>query len=277
MKDEPPGATLHEAATHWNMKRQRLAHVQRQQFFTRSLRFFRLAVDAIIHFFIYTMQTLAIELVKSDIVSFIQSNGNLLFNERDFQTQLAVWLGQSHNAYDDVALEYYVPKTCLGDEYIWEQEDLRMDIVVEKDGEFVPVELKYKTKKAQVTLSRFGQEFKDLPEMLKKQGAQDHGMYDFWKDVRRIELVRKHFTSVKGGLAVFMTNDEAYTKEPRATSNNHAFSMSAGAHPARKAWKNPESKSAQSRPDFTLERDYAINWNTKTINDIEFHYCVVSI
>lgn len=223
------------------------------------------------------MQTLAIELVESDIAAFIASNKKLLFNERDFQAQLAVWLRQSHNAYDDVALEYYVPKTYLGDEYIWEQEDLRMDIVVEKDGEFVPVELKYKTKKARVTLSRFGQEFKDLPEVLKKQGAQDHGMYDFWKDVRRIELVRKHFTNVKGGLAVFMTNDEAYTKEPRTTSNNHAFSMCAGLHDKRKTWKDPKSKSAQSRPDFTLERDYAINWNTKTINGVEFHYCLIRI
>lgn len=194
------------------------------------------------------MQTLAIELVKSDIVSFIQSNGKLLFNERDFQTQLTVWLRQSHNAYDDVALEYYVPKTCLGDEYIWEQEDLRMGIVVEKDGEFVPVELKYKTKKAQVTLSRFGQEFKDLPEVLKKQGAQDHGMYDFWKDVRRIELVRKHFTNVKGGLAVFMTNDEAYTKEPRATSNNHAFSMCAGLHDKRKGLERPQEQVGPKPP-----------------------------
>lgn len=223
------------------------------------------------------MQTLAIELVKSDIVSFIQSNGKLLFNERDFQTQLAVWLRQSHNAYDDVALEYYVPKICLGDEYIWEQEDLRMDIVVEKDGEFVPVELKYKTKNARVSLSRFGVKLEGLHEVMKNQGAQDHGRYDFWKDIRRIELVRKHFTNVKGGLAVFMTNDEAYTKEPRATSNNQAFSMCAGLHDKRKTWKDPKSKSAQSRPDFTLERDYAINWNTKTINGVEFHYCVVSI
>lgn len=223
------------------------------------------------------MQTLAIELVKSDIVSFIQSNGKLLFNERDFQTQLAVWLRQSHNAYDDVALEYYVPKICLGDEYIWEQEDLRMDIVVEKDGEFVPVELKYKTMNARVSLSRFGVKLEGQHEVMKNQGAQDHGRYDFWKDIRRIELVRKHFTNVKGGLAVFMTNDEAYTKEPRAMSNFHAFSMSAGTHPARKAWKAPESKSAQNRPDFTLERDYTIEWNTKTINGITFYYCVVSI
>lgn len=223
------------------------------------------------------MQTLAIELVKSDIAAFIASNKKLLFNERDFQTQLAVWLGKSHNAYDDVALEYYVPKICLGDEYIWEQEDLRMDIVVEKDGEFVPVELKYKTKNARVSLSRFGVKLEGLHEVMKNQGAQDHGRYDFWKDIRRIELVRKHFTNVKGGLAVFMTNDEAYTKEPRAMSNFHAFSMSAGTHPARKAWKAPESKSAQNRPDFTLERDYTIEWNTKTINGITFYYCVVSI
>lgn len=223
------------------------------------------------------MKTLAIDEVKSDIAAFIASNKKLLFNERDFQTQLVVWLGQSDNSYDDISLEYYVPQATLEPDYIWEQEQLRLDIVVEKDGEFVPVELKYKTKKARVTLSRFGQEFKDLPEVLKKQGAQDHGMYDFWKDVRRIELVRKHFTNVKGGLAVFMTNDEAYTKEPRATSNNQAFSMCAGLHDKRKTWKAPESKSAQNRPDFTLERDYTIEWNTKTINGITFYYCVVSI
>lgn len=223
------------------------------------------------------MKTSAIDQVKSDIVAFIQGNNELLFNERDFQVRLAVRLRLSKNAYDDVKLEYYVPKDLFGDDYTWEQEELRLDIVVEKDNEFVPVELKYKTKKARVNLSRFGEEFEDLPGVLKNQGAQDHGMYDFWKDVRRIELVRKHFRNVKGGLAVFMTNDEAYTKEPRATSNNHAFSMSAGAHPARKVWKDPKSKSAKSRPDFTLERDYAINWDTKTIQGIEFHYCVICV
>lgn len=223
------------------------------------------------------MKTLAIDEVKSDIAAFIASNKKLLFNERDFQTRLAVWLGQSDNSYDDISLEYYVPQATLEPDYIWEQEQLRLGIVVEKDGEFVPVELKYKTKNARVSLSHFGVKLEGLHEVMKNQGAQDHGMYDFWKDVRRIELVRKHFTNVKGGLAVFMTNDEAYTKEPRATSNNQAFSMCAGLHDKRKTWKDPKSKSAQSRPDFTLERDYTIEWNTKTINGITFYYCVVSI
>lgn len=223
------------------------------------------------------MKTLAIDEVKSDIAAFIASNKKLLFNERDFQTQLAVWLGQSDNSYDDISLEYYVPQATFEPDYIWEQEQLRLDIVVEKDGEFVPVELKYKTMNARVSLSRFGVKLEGQHEVMKNQGAQDHGMYDFWKDVRRIELVRKHFTNVKGGLAVFMTNDEAYTKEPRATSNNQAFSMCAGLHDKRKTWKAPESKSAQNRPDFTLERDYTIEWNTKTINGITFYYCVVSI
>lgn len=223
------------------------------------------------------MKTLAIDEVKSDIAAFIASNKKLLFNERDFQTRLAVWLGQSDNSYDDISLEYYVPQATLEPDYIWEQEQLRLDIVVEKDGEFVPVELKYKTKNARVSLSRFGVKLEGLHEVMKNQGAQDHGRYDFWKDIRRIELVRKHFTNVKGGLAVFMTNDEAYTKEPRAMSNFHAFSMSAGTHPARKAWKAPESKSAQNRPDFTLERDYTIEWNTKTINGITFYYCLTRI
>lgn len=222
------------------------------------------------------MKSLAIDEVKSDITAFIVSNKKLLFNERDFQTQLAVWLGQSRHSYDDISLEYYVPQDCLGADYIWKQEP-RLDIVVEKGGEFVPVELKYKTKKTRKAILRFGQDLKPAHEVMKNQGARDLGMYDFWKDVKRIELVRKHFANVKGGLAVFMTNDQSYTKDPRATSNCHAFSMLAGKHAARKAWKDPNAREARNRPDFTLERDYSIEWNTKTIDDIAFHYCIVSI
>lgn len=56
---------------------------------------------------------------------------------------LAVYL-RGLNKYDDVDVEYYIPHSEL-DNYIWKNE-LRLDIVVRNGNEFVPIELKYKTK-----------------------------------------------------------------------------------------------------------------------------------
>ena len=149
-----------------------------------------------------------IEIVQQDVFAFLGSNEELLFNERDFQMHLATWLRNSANAYDDVDVEYYVPRSSLQN-YVWDSE-LRLDIVVKKDGEYCPIELKYKTKKVERQISRFDEMLDNQVVVMKNQGAQDLGMYDFWKDVRRIELVRNRFCNVKGGLAVFVTNDESY-------------------------------------------------------------------
>ena len=141
-----------------------------------------------------------IDLVRNDVCAFLESNEELLFNERDFQMHLATWLRNSTNRYDDVDVEYYVPWQELQKvgKYVWESE-LRLDIVIKKDGEYCPVELKYKTKKVERKISLFDEDLTDDVVVMKNQGAQDLGMYDFWKDVRRVELVRNRFQRVKGG------------------------------------------------------------------------------
>ena len=192
-----------------------------------------------------------IKMVRLDVCKFLQNNEELLFNERDFQMHLATWLRKSDNAYDDVDVEYYVPNKEL-DNYIWESE-LRLDIVVKKDDEYCPVELKYKTKKVERKITRFDEMLSDDVVVMKNQGAQDLGMYDFWKDVRRVELVRNRFARVKGGLAVFLTNDEAYTKAGRPTSNNNMLTMENGLHPRQKHWLKPETTCARTHPDFEVE------------------------
>ena len=160
-----------------------------------------------------------IEIVKKDICAFLRSNEKLFFNERDLQMHLATWLRKSENNYDNVDIEYYVPCQALNN-YVWETE-LRLDIVVKKDGKYCPVELKYKTKKVERQISRFDEFLSEKIIVMKEQGAQNLGMYDFWKDVRRIELVRNRFERVKGGLAVFVTNDVFYTKGSKHSSNNY--------------------------------------------------------
>ena len=174
-----------------------------------------------------------IDIVREDVFAFLESNEELLFNERDFQMHLATWFRNSANHYDDVDVEYYVPRSEL-DNYVWDSE-LRLDVVVKKDGEYLPVELKYKTKKVERDILRFDEVMHEKVVVMKNQGAQDLGMYDFWKDVRRVELVRNRFERVKGGLAVFVTNDSLYTKASKPTSNNYLLNMAEGvAHSKRK-------------------------------------------
>lgn len=212
--------------------------------------------------------------VLADVIAFIESNNELLFNERDFQMHLAIWLRNS-NHYDDVDVEYYVPYQEL-DGYIWKNE-LRLDILVSKNGEYLPVELKYKTKCVQRKLRRFDELLEKEVEVIKNQGAKDWGMYNFWKDVRRIELVRKRFPNVKNGLAVFLTNDQSYLNTPKKTSNNYAFRMVDGLNPAEKHWHNPQSASAKTHPDFEVEKEYEIQWKAKTIDNVNFNYCIVTV
>ena len=216
-----------------------------------------------------------VDIVRADVFAFLESNEELLFNERDFPMHLATWLRNSANVYDDVDMEYYVPKSEL-DNYKWNSE-LRLDIVVKKDGEYCPVELKYKTKKVERQITRFDEVLHDKVVVMKNQGAQDLGMYDFWKDVRRVELVKNRFKMVKSGLAVFVTNDLLYTKKSRTNSNNYLLNMNDGKHSPIKHWQQPERACAKTHPNFEVEREYTIKWNQIYVDDVQFYYCIVSI
>lgn len=214
------------------------------------------------------------DIVRADVIAFLESNNELLFNERDLQMHLATWLrGSGH--YDDVDVEYYVPQSEL-ENYVWNSE-LRLDIVAKRGGEYCPVELKYKTKKVEKRIARFDELLHDKIVVMKNQSAQDLGMYDFWKDVRRVELVRKRFDRVKGGLAVFVTNDKFYTKKSRESSNNYLLNMDEGKHTTKKHWLLPDSFCAKNYPNFEVEREYTIEWHSREIDGVEFYYQVVTI
>ena len=217
-----------------------------------------------------------VDIVRADVFAFLENNEELLFNERDFQMHLAAWLRNSTNDYDDVDVEYYVPKSELPN-YVWDSE-LGLDIVVKKDGEYCPVELKYKTKKVERKISRFDELCSDEVVVMKNQGAQDLGMYNFWKDVRRIELVRNRFKKVKNGLAVFVTNDVSYTKEGKSSSNHYLLGMTGDITRLKyKHWGNPESTCAKTHPNFDVEQTYDIEWHCRKTDNVEFHYCIVTI
>ena len=102
-------------------------------------------------------------IVKQDIEAWLNAHSEILANERDLQVCLALAL-QKKGLYDKVHLEYRIPMTLLKDKLMkkgvlaknsemnnpkfpWLNSAYYfIDIVVEKDGEFFPIELKYATR-----------------------------------------------------------------------------------------------------------------------------------
>ncbi|MGM9862391.1 MAG: hypothetical protein ACI30W_07325, partial [Muribaculaceae bacterium] len=119
--------------------------------------------------------------IIADIHRYLKGCGRIHFNERDLQIRLAMYL-RATGSYDDVDVEYYVPKSVFPQgAYIWNSE-MKVDIVVKGQGEYVPIELKYKTKAiTESSLIRFGESLSDA-QITKNQAAQNLAKYDFWKD-----------------------------------------------------------------------------------------------
>lgn len=117
-------------------------------------------------------------------------------SEADFQLAVAMQIEKIYG--DNSVICKYVPDY----ESKVENSGSRIHIDILYCKENIPIELKYRTKKA------------DLKEMnydihLVDQGAHDEGSYGFWRDVSRIgEYIGKTRTSK--GLVVFLTNDSWY-------------------------------------------------------------------
>ncbi len=221
-----------------------------------------------------------------------KANGQVIYhNELELQMLLCQHLMKKFN----VQLECHVPTngdtfTAKAD-YPWRTKDgklqeMYVDIVVNDGKEWVPIEVKYKTRGLVEDGLLFGQPTKNL-SILKNQGAQDLGMYGFWKDVRRVEMLCKTYPTVKNGIAIFVTNDPYYVESPKGKEadkvNYYAFRMTEGRTAlGRMAWMNENCKIAASYPAFKLDGQYTIHWepvgaHSTPRDKANFRYCMVTI
>lgn len=211
--------------------------------------------------------------VTRDIEHWFSGLESLLSSERDMQMNLASWLAQTGH-YDKVELEYALPAEAV-DDYIWKN-DLCLDIVLRKGAAYLPVKLTYKTLGVKRKLERFGEPLAGEYPVVRELGAQDIGKYDFWRDVKMLELLRRRFRNIAGGLAVLLTNDAVYTKPERPQANHYYFSTAAGVTARQKRWLRP-SKLLKNYPDFELEQDYELVWSERIIDREPFHLTLVRV
>lgn len=204
-----------------------------------------------------------------------QYNKGYFLREEDIQLYLYNYLTQT-GQYSNTFIEYYVPITMVP-QYPkeWGDKSIYIDIVVEKDGLYYPIEIKYKTNTQEInSLSIFGTHNTKIA--LHHQGAQNIGCYSFWKDIKRLETFETSFKNVQQGIMLFITNDASYTKEPRETSSYKDFSLHA--HVVKKGdelkW-GEKTQTAVGRPSITVIHKYTITWNNNLGNVPKHKYILI--
>jgi hypothetical protein len=166
-------------------------------------------------------------------------------SEKDFQHAFA-WEVQRRWPASVIRLERRPPQTA---------ERIYIDIWVTLDGQVHAIELKYKTRKAQLTHA--AEEF-----ALMNHGAHDLGRYDFLKDISRLERIAS--TQPIRGHAVLLTNDSAYWRETGSgQSIDAAFRLHDGRTIAGNlAWGSQAGAgtTAEREASITIGGHYVLQW-----------------
>lgn len=233
-------------------------------------------------------------MLEDDIKDFLATNKSLFFNERDIQVTLSLYLTNSKR-YDSVDMEYSLPMEELEarvegfgtDIFPW-RNNMSVDIVVEKGGMFVPIELKYATRPVDKEILRFGERMKTDALIIKNQAASNLTMYNYWKDVRRLETLCRLFPAVSGGIALLVTNNSTYWHKPQDDSNYRAFATTEGRvmEPGRKDWGDGTSANIiATHPSFCLDGAYTCRWEDTAIeafavgrrDKVPFRYLITNV
>lgn len=135
----------------------------------------------------------------------------IFHSEADFQFSLALLIKEQYPNCD-IRLEF-VPEF---------NPHLHLDILVIFEGKWIPIELKYTTKKCIKTIN-------DEVYVLKEQGAKDQGCYNYLKDIMRIEEFRDKADKFIEGYTIKITGEMSYLRPPIKVNCTYAeFSIDDG-------------------------------------------------
>ncbi len=136
-----------------------------------------------------------------------------------------------------------------------------IDIVVIRDNEYYPIELKYKK-------LAFKGIVDNIEYNLSTDNAQNENCYSALKDVERIEKFRDNEPLFKKGYTIFLTNDLSYLNVPRENAEYKEFSIHENAvKTGTLNWNRETPKKGYEEP-ITLKGSYTMNWKEfSKIND----------
>ncbi len=187
-------------------------------------------------------------------ICLLKNNRPIFHSEADFQFALA-WMIQKSYPKANIRLEY-----CPAN-----FPNMHLDILIELEGKWFPIELKYKTLKMNI-------EFDGGYYNLKNHGAQDLGRYDFWVDVSRIEQLKQTVDNYDKGFVIMLSNDPSYWVNPKINKETvcDSFRIHDGSHNKNTlSWRGKPSAGTIKNREQSIELcgEYRLAWNT---------YCILS-
>lgn len=212
-------------------------------------------------------------LVMENLLEELFKKRPVFYSEADFQFALGWLIQQKYENYK-VRFEYtYHPN---------DKSPMHIDILVITDkNEWIPIELKYKTKNKPPMVVWNDEEF-----ILSNHSAKDQNCYRYLKDIQRIEMIKEE---QKGkfieGYAIMLTNDKSYQGEPGESVCYHKFSI----HHTRTIHKNTKLDWKEGTSDGTkkgmtepieLKGSYTMEWKEYHIFSepkTEFYYLITKI
>ncbi|WP_086270244.1 hypothetical protein [Campylobacter devanensis] len=210
----------------------------------------------------------------TEVIKTLQGKRQIFCSEADFQLEMA-WVIKERYRDAKVRLEY-VPTF---------DDKMHIDILVFISNEWIPIELKYKTKnsKKEKMTDQITQEVFNL----KNQGAKDINCYLYLKDIMRIESIKEQEkNNFKEGYAVFLTNDETYLNPPQKNNCVYKdFSLEDGAIKKGKLeWAEHTGDGTKKgiEDPITLKGSYKMEWKkfsnvAEERSDGTFYYLVTKI
>ena len=213
------------------------------------------------------------EKLKKEIHNFLRNYEGFFHSESEVQILLANYL-MGTRYYDNVFIEYNVSKGLIPN-YPWANDKkISIDIVIQQKNNFIPIEVKYKTRKQTFPHKVFGS---ITNVTLSNQGAKNEGCYSFWKDIKRLEIIKETFKLHHSGILLFITNDHSYLNHPRPSVQYGPFSI----HQKRQIkngvdlnWdttkKDINPIRAKKFPGFNISNDYKIFWNDLKIKEHKY-------
>lgn len=193
--------------------------------------------------------------MRQQIIEIIQNNlltrTEFFTREQEIQIYLAN-IFENSRFFDRVYLEYHIPAGIINN-YPWnDANNIYVDIVLLKNGIYYPIEIKFKTQSQPIGINVFGA---NQQIYLGHHGAQNIGCYDFWKDIKRLELYESYSNNIEQGIMLFVSNDSSYRTAPLNINTGYAqFSIHENKHVIINEvlnWNRPLAIS-QNRPPINL-------------------------
>jgi hypothetical protein len=201
-----------------------------------------------------------------DVLNELSKKRPVFHSEADFQYSLA-W--EIHEMHPDLNIRLEKREEING-------EELYLDIFIFGNDKIFALELKYKTKRLDITISNEDYHLKD-------QRGRNTSRYDFCKDIERLERVLEKYPNGMG-FVIFLTNDDLYWKTPQSlNTTDKDFRIHEGRTiKGTLKWKEGTSKGTMRGREnpVKLDGEYSLRW--KDYSDLKrkngkFRYLLVKV